>query len=165
MDKKKPKRGIPMELLLLDLSSSRYADDPYRASNMRKELAQMVGQRVLEGIPDGHTKPADLTDTEYLERLAAPEMEALQRSAYERHIVDTGRRNVNTRYDAPGGAREQKKNHQRAYQAAYDSGECTTHASFVEKYAGKPGFNVEARVLARHLKGMPSARKKQTHTP
>lgn len=157
--------GIPLESILLDLNSPKYSDQPYRASILRKELARMIGRRMLEEQPDRAEKPASITEADYLEQLAVPLMEGLQRAAYELYISDIGRRNINIRHSAPGGSREQRKKHREAYLAAYSAGECATHASFVERYANTPGFNVEARVLARHLKGLPSARKKQTHTP
>lgn len=163
MSKKKPELGyIPLESILLDLASPTYANDPYRAHEMRKELIAMLGRRELEKKPDGYTKPARLTETEHLEILGTPAMEELQRASYdlsnEQHVTAKASNNVSARYDVPGGSREQKARHQKAYRAAYEAGEYTTHASFAKAKAGEPGFNVSVRVLERHLKGEPSSR-------
>ena len=165
MSKKKPELGyIPLESILLDLVSPTYANDPYRAHEMRKELTAMLGRSELEKKPDGYTKPARLTDAEHFETLGTPAMEELQRAAFELdrelHIAKQAKKNVGARYDQPGGSREQKAKHREAYQAAYDAGEYTTHSSFAKAHAGKPGFAVSEKVLAQHLKGLRSGRKK-----
>jgi hypothetical protein len=91
-------------------------------------------------------------------------MEELHRASYdlsnEQHVTAKASNNVNARYDVLGGSREQKARHQKAYRAAYEAGEYTTHASFAEANAGKPGFNVSKRVLESHLNGEQSSRKK-----
>lgn len=165
MSKKKPELGyIPLESILLELNSPAYANHPYRASDTKKELTAMLGQSALERMPEGYTKPNCLTDAEHLERLGTPAMEELSRAAFdlhrELHTTEQAKKNVSTRYDQPNGTREQKANHIAAYQAAYDAGEYTTHASFAEAHAGKHGFAVSERVLVTHLKGLPSTRKK-----
>lgn len=161
MSKKKPELGyIPLESILLLLVSPAYANDPYRASEARKELTAMLGQSALERMPAGYTKPNNLTDAEHLERLGAPAMEELQRASYDLHVIAKASSNVSARHALPGGTREQKARHREAYCAAYEAGEYTTHASFAEAHAGKPGFHVAERVLIAHLKGLPSTRKK-----
>lgn len=165
MSKKKPKLGyIPLESILLDLASPTYESDPYRASAMRKELIAMLGRKELEEMPDGYIRPAHLTEAEYIEMLGTPAMEELTRAAFaldrERYMTEQAKKNVSTRHDQPGGARDQKVKHREAYQSAYDAGTYTTHASFAKTHAGLPGFAVTERVLAQQLKGLPSTRKK-----
>lgn len=161
MSKKKPELGyIPLESILLDLASPTYANDPYRAHEMRKELTAMLGRRELEKKPDGYTKPARLAETEHLEILATPAMEELQRAALDLHMSETGRRNVNARHNAPNGANTLRAKHREAYQAAYDAGEYTTHSSFAEAHAGQPGFSTSYKMIVQYLAKMPSGRKK-----
>ena len=165
MSKKKRELGyIPLESILLDLNSSTYASDPYRAHEMKKELTAMLGRRALERMSDGYTKPDRLTEAEHHQMLGIPAMWELQRASYDLdrklHTTEQAKKNVSTKHDQPRGSRDQMAKHQEAYQAAYDAGTYTTHASFAKAHAGKPGFAVVERVLVQHLKGLPSTRKK-----